>query len=127
MADLWGCERAEAEAEPLSVARAAARALGVVMVLKGKQTFIVDPEGTAFRNVAGNSGLATAGSGDTLSGVIAGLAARGASPLQAAVWGVYLHAKAGEVLKRKMGSLGYLASELAAEIPRLMEQRSRRT
>lgn len=124
MADLWGCERAEAETEPLPVARAAARALGVVMVLKGQETFIVDPEGSAFRNVAGNSGLATAGSGDTLSGVIAGLAARGASPLQAAVWGVYLHAKAGEVLKGKMGGLGYLASELAAEIPRLMQQRS---
>ncbi len=126
MADLWSCERAEAEAEPLRVARAAAQALGVVMVLKSTETFIVDPDGTAFRNVAGNPGLATAGSGDTLSGVIAGLAARGAAPLQAAVWGVYLHAKAGEVLKRKMGGLGYLASELAAEIPRLMEQRSRR-
>lgn len=126
MADLWGCERAHVEANPLDVARASAKALGVVMVLKGKETFIVDPDGTAFRNVAGNQGLATAGSGDTLSGIIAGLAARGAAPLQAAVWGVYLHAKAGDVLQRRMGGLGYLASELAAEIPRLLEQRSRR-
>jgi hydroxyethylthiazole kinase-like uncharacterized protein yjeF len=126
MADLWGCQRADVEENPLDLARASAKALGVVMVLKGKETFIVDPDGMAFRNVAGNQGLATAGSGDTLTGVIAGLAARGAEPVQAAVWGVYLHAKAGEVLKRRLGGLGYLASELAPEIPRLMEQRSGR-
>jgi hydroxyethylthiazole kinase-like uncharacterized protein yjeF len=74
MADLSGCQRADVEENPLDLARASAKALGVVMVLKGKETFIVDPDGTAFRNVAGNQGLATAGSGDTLSGIIAGLA-----------------------------------------------------
>jgi hydroxyethylthiazole kinase-like uncharacterized protein yjeF len=124
MADLWDCEREEAESEPLDVARAAAETLGVVMVLKGKETFIAAPDGTAFRNVAGNVGLATAGSGDTLSGLIAGLAARGASPLQAAVWGVYLHAKAGDALKRKFGGLGYLARDLAAEVPALLQRLS---
>ncbi len=62
-----------------------------------------DSDGQLFRNVAGNPGLATAGSGDALAGVIAGLAARGAEPLQAAVWGVWLHAKAGEALAWKVG------------------------
>ncbi len=75
---------------PLQVARAAAAQLGVVVTLKGAQTFVVAPDGTAFHNVAGNVGLGTSGSGDTLSGVIAGLCARGADAMQAAVWGVYL-------------------------------------
>jgi ADP-dependent NAD(P)H-hydrate dehydratase len=121
MAELWGCEREQVQARPLELAREAARALGVVLVLKGAETLIVTPEQQAFRNLAGNSGLATAGSGDVLSGLIAGLAARGAEPAQAAVWGVYLHAKAGEALAKKLGPLGYLARELAAEVPRLLE------
>ncbi len=120
MAELWDCPRDHVHAKPLELAREAAAALDLVLVLKGEQTLIVAPDGAAYRNVAGNAGLATAGSGDTLCGLIAGLAARGAEPLQAAVWGVYLHAKAGEVLARKVGPLGYLARELAAEVPRLL-------
>ncbi len=121
MACIWGCERDEVEAAPAQLAREAAAALGLMLVLKGAETFIAAPDGQLFHNVAGNQGLATAGSGDTLAGVIAGLAARGAEPLQAAVWGVWLHAKAGEALARKVGPLGYLARELAAEVPRLMK------
>ena len=120
MAQIWSCERAEVEAAPAPLAREAARTLGVVLVLKGAETVIAAPDGQLFCNVAGNPGLATAGSGDTLAGVIAGLAARGAEPLQAAVWGVWVHAKAGEALARKVGPLGYLAHELSAEVPRLL-------
>lgn len=125
MADFWGCEPKDVHGEPLALGREAARALGITLVLKGVETFIVDPDGTAFRNVAGNSGLATAGSGDVLSGIIAGLAARGASPVQAAVWGVHLHAKAGEALAREVGPLGYLARELPPQIPRVLARFSR--
>jgi NAD(P)H-hydrate repair Nnr-like enzyme with NAD(P)H-hydrate dehydratase domain len=75
-----------------------------------------------YCNRAGNVGLATSGSGDTLSGIIAGLAARGAQPLQAAAWGVYLHARAGDRLARRMGRLGFLARELLAEVPALMSE-----
>jgi hydroxyethylthiazole kinase-like uncharacterized protein yjeF len=122
MADLWGCEAGAVHADPLALALEAAQSLNVTVVLKGVETFIVDPEGNAFRNLAGNSGLATAGSGDVLSGIIAGLAARGAEPVQAAVWGVHLHAKAGEHLAREVGPMGYLARELAAVVPRLLAQ-----
>jgi ADP-dependent NAD(P)H-hydrate dehydratase len=121
MAELWGCERAYVQHNAEQVARQAAETLGVVLVLKGATTFIAAPDGQIFRNTAGNPGLATAGSGDTLAGVIGGLAARGAAPLQAAVWGVWLHAKAGEALARKVGALGYLAREISAEIPRLLD------
>jgi len=121
MAEIWGCKRSEVERAALGLARAAARALEVCIVLKGTETWIAAPDGRAFRNVAGNVGLATAGSGDCLAGLIAGLAARGADEVQAAVWGVYLHARAGERLRRKHGLLGYLARELSAEVPPLLD------
>ncbi|HYQ44238.1 MAG TPA: NAD(P)H-hydrate dehydratase [Polyangiaceae bacterium] len=125
MAELWNCSRADVLANPLPVARAAAAKLGVVVALKGAHTFVVAPDGTAFQNVAGNPGLGTSGSGDILSGVIAGLCARGAPVLQAAVWGVYLHAKAGDSLARRVGSLGFLARELLGEIPPLLTKLGR--
>jgi ADP-dependent NAD(P)H-hydrate dehydratase len=120
MANMCGCTIDEVRAAPLALAKKTAQKLGVVLVLKGKRTFVVAPDGTAFQNVAGNVGLATAGSGDTLAGLIAGMAARGATPLQSAVWGVHLHARAGEACARSRGPLGYLARELAAEVPRLL-------
>ncbi|MFZ5894988.1 MAG: NAD(P)H-hydrate dehydratase [Myxococcota bacterium] len=119
MADLCDCERSRVEAAPCELAQEVAGALGVVLILKGAETFVAS--GTrVLSNRAGNSGLATAGSGDVLAGLIAGLAARGADPLQAAAWGVHLHAKAGETLKRKRGPLGYLARELLDEVPGLL-------
>jgi len=120
MADLWGCSRDEVERAPLELARRAAHTLKLTLVLKGVVTWVVTPLGQAYRNAAGNSGLATAGSGDTLAGLIAGLAARGAEATQAAVWGVALHARAGDALARKLGPLGYIARELSAEVPALL-------
>jgi ADP-dependent NAD(P)H-hydrate dehydratase len=122
MADVWGCTRDVVEKNPLQLATEAARKLRVTLVLKGVRTVVATPAGNAFINANGNSGLATSGSGDTLSGLIAGLAARGAQPAQAAVWGVYLHSAAGDALKRKQGPLGYLARDLAAEVPALLAQ-----
>ena len=120
MADFWGIGRDEILRAGTDVAREAAACLGTVMVLKGACTHVAAPDGAMFHNLEGNTGLGTSGSGDALSGIIAGLAARGAEPLQAAVWGVYLHAKAGDSLARKIGPLGYLARELLVEIPRLL-------
>ncbi len=122
MASLWGCDKREVTAHPLELARIAAKTLNVIMVLKGDHTFIATPDGRAFENTAGNAGLGTSGSGDTLSGVIAGLLARGAAPDQAAVWGVYLHARAGDLLAQKIAPLGFLARELLDEVPTLLRQ-----
>ena len=110
--------------DPFGAARAAAISSGAVIVLKGRETYIVAPDGRAFVNRAGNVGLATSGSGDVLAGLIAGLAARGAAPFEAAVWGVHLHALAGDRLAARVGPLGYLARELPAEVPRLMAELS---
>jgi hydroxyethylthiazole kinase-like uncharacterized protein yjeF len=117
-------EEVAADLAPLDAARRAAVDFNAVVVLKGRESFIVSPDGEAFVNRAGSVGLATSGSGDVLAGVIAGLVARGAEPLHAAAWGVYLHALAGERLKRRLGPLGFLARELLVEIPPLMSELS---
>lgn len=120
MAKVLGMDKEEITADPATVARRAAADLGVVVALKGRETYIAAPDGALYVNRAGNVGLATSGSGDTLAGIIGGLAARGAEPWLAAVWGVYLHAVAGDALARRVGPLGYLARELPAEVPGLM-------
>ncbi|MGB7926007.1 MAG: NAD(P)H-hydrate dehydratase [Pyrinomonadaceae bacterium] len=120
MASMRGIDKLEVTSEPGRRAREAAHDLRAVVALKGGETFIAAPDDKNYSNRAGNVGLATSGSGDTLSGIIAGLAARGAEPLQAAIWGVYLHACAGDRLAKRMGRLGFLARELLAEIPQLM-------
>lgn len=125
MAMMLGLDKEDVARDPLSLAKRAARAMRAVVALKGAETFIVAPDGEAYCNRTGNVGLATSGSGDTLSGIITGLAARGAEPLQAAAWGVHLHGRAGDRLARRMGRLGFLARELLAEVPALMSELER--
>ena len=111
----------ETERDPLRVAREAARRLGSVILLKqGPKVLICGADGPAYLNTGGNVGLDTAGSGDVLAGMIAGLCARGAEPLQAAVYGASAIARAGEKLAQQIGPVGYLARELLPEIPRLL-------
>lgn len=126
MAGMLGLTPGQVKKDPAGIARRAARDLRGVIALKGAETWIADRGGRLLCNRrAGNPGLGTSGSGDTLSGVVAGLAARGAELLQAAAWGVFLHARAGDALARKVGPLGFLARELLAEIPREMARLSR--
>jgi hydroxyethylthiazole kinase-like uncharacterized protein yjeF len=117
MASLLDVPKAAIESDPLDAARCAAQRLQGVAVLKGAVTYIVSPDGQAWRHVDGVVGLATSGSGDVLAGVIGGLLARGASPVTAAIWGVCLHARAGGRLTEAVGHLGFLARDLLEEIP----------
>jgi ADP-dependent NAD(P)H-hydrate dehydratase len=121
MASMLKRSRDEIEADPAHFALEAARRFNAVVALKGETTYIADPHGALLRNDYGNAGLATSGSGDVLAGIIGGLLARGTEPLHAAAWGVYLHAKAGDVLAERIG-FGFLARELLAEIPPLMRE-----
>jgi NAD(P)H-hydrate epimerase len=89
----------------------------VVIVLKGAPTVIADPDGDVFINPVGNQGLATAGSGDVLTGIIAGLLAQQVSPIEAACSGVYIHGLLGDMLLEERGYFGFLAGELANAIP----------
>ncbi|MEJ5992538.1 NAD(P)H-hydrate dehydratase [Ramlibacter sp. PS3R-8] len=120
MAHLTGGEKDDLREEPLHAASRHAERWQVVLALKGATTIVARPDGEAWLHACHTPGLGMSGSGDVLAGVIAGLAARGASPEQAAVWGVALHARAGDVLAARYGTLGYLARELPAEIPALM-------
>ncbi len=121
MASLLECEAEEVEADPLAAARRAAGTFGAVALIKGQYSYIVAPDGRAFRFTGGGVGLATSGSGDALAGIVGGLAARGADPLTAALWGVHLHGEAGRALAKRIGRIGFLARELLDEVPRLME------
>jgi ADP-dependent NAD(P)H-hydrate dehydratase len=120
MAGLLGIPREVVLADPLAAARRAAAALHVVVAMKGGCTQIVSPDGAAWSCDQGNVGLATSGSGDTLAGIITGLLARGATPVEATLWGVYLHGEAGNRLAASRGPVGFLAHELLAEIPAIM-------
>ena len=120
LAHLTGGEKDDICARPAQAAVKAAREWNAVVALKGATTLIAAPDGSLWRHVGGNVGLAISGSGDVLAGLVAGLAARGASAEQAAVWGVALHARAGERLAARTGPLGYLARDLSAEVPALM-------
>jgi ADP-dependent NAD(P)H-hydrate dehydratase len=123
MAMITGMAKADVLRAPDAVARRVAASSGAVVALKGAVTFIAAPDGELFRNDAGNVGLATSGSGDTLAGIVVGLSARGATPLQSAAWAVHMHACAGDRLAARFGGpLGFLARELLAELPGVMAQ-----
>ena len=120
MAHLTGADKEDLQEEALDAARRHAAHWQVVLALKGARTIVARPDGEAWLHECETPGLGTSGSGDVLAGLIAGLVARGASPEQAAVWGVVLHARAGEALAARHGTLGYLARELAGEVPAIM-------
>jgi len=82
---------------------------------------VADPDGRLYLLDDGGPGLGTSGSGDALAGAIAGLAARGCTPAQAAVWGTYLHMAAGVSLARTIAPLGFLASEIVDRLPRELD------
>jgi ADP-dependent NAD(P)H-hydrate dehydratase len=84
------------------------------------QGMVADPDGQTWRIPSGHPGLATAGSGDVLAGVVVGLLARGAEPAQAACWATYLHSTAGERLASTIGEVGFLARELVDQVPAVL-------
>jgi hydroxyethylthiazole kinase-like uncharacterized protein yjeF len=121
MARLLGSSRDEVNADPLGAAREAAERYGTTTLIKGQYSHIVGPDGVAARFEGGGVGLATSGSGDTLAGIVGGLAARGADPFTAVIWGVYLHGEAGRRLSAEKGRVGFLARELLDLVPGLMD------
>lgn len=88
----------------------------LVVVLKDAHTAIADPDGNLFFNTSGNPGMATAGSGDVLTGVIAALLSQGHPPLEAAQMGVYFHGNAGDEAAKKHGEMGVMASDIIEEL-----------
>lgn len=93
-----------------------------IIVLKGAYTQIVMPDGNIFFNSTGNAGLAKGGSGDTLTGVILGLLARGYTPPQAALIGVHIHGSAADNALKKIHIESLLATDVIARLPKAFEK-----
>jgi len=107
---------------PLKLARDFAFTYGVTLVLKDATTIVADKDGTLSLCPAANSGMATAGSGDVLSGIITGLLAQSASCSDAAVCGVYLHACAGKIAKDTLGEYGMTAGDILSALPHAFKE-----
>ncbi len=117
MSRLCGKSIPEIQANRLEVARHYAQEWGVTLVLKGNKTVVADPLGNVYVNITGNPGMATAGSGDVLCGMITGLIAQGLEATEAAIAGVYLHGLAGDRVAAQKGQRGLLAGDLIACLP----------
>ena len=120
LAALLDCSETTVEKDPLGCGLKAASEHQAIVLVKGVTSHVVKPDGEAFTYEAGTVGLGVSGSGDVLAGIVGGLLARGADPLTALLWAVWLHGEAGIALDRKIAPIGYLAHQIADEIPGLM-------
>ena len=107
----------EIQEDRLAVARDFATTYNVHLVLKGAGTVTAHPDGSAFINSTGNPGMASGGMGDVLTGIIAGLITQGHTPKAATQLGVWIHGAAADALSHARGAIGFLASDILAEIP----------
>ncbi|MDW7998255.1 MAG: NAD(P)H-hydrate dehydratase [Thermodesulfovibrio sp.] len=107
----------EIEKQRIDIAQKVAKDFNVVVVLKGVPTVIAEPQGRAYLNTTGNPGMATGGSGDVLTGIIASLIGQGLSPFYASLLGVYLHGLSGDIASRKKGFHGLIAGDIIEALP----------
>jgi hydroxyethylthiazole kinase-like uncharacterized protein yjeF len=122
MSRLCGLSIDEIQADRLGIARRFAAEWHQTIALKGAYTVIATTDGRCRISPFANPGLASAGTGDVLAGVIAGLVAQGLTPFDAASLGVYLHGAAGEAVSNEMGDTGMIASDLLPALPRIIKQ-----
>jgi hydroxyethylthiazole kinase-like uncharacterized protein yjeF len=112
----------DVEDDPAAAVLRLAKDGSAVVVCGGQGKTIASPDGRLWTSSSGNPGLGVSGSGDVQAGIVAGLLSRGAEPEQAAVWGGHLHGSAGDRLAKQVGTLGFLARELAGQVPRLLDE-----
>jgi NAD(P)H-hydrate epimerase len=117
MARLMGCSVSEIQADRVNTAVRQAQAWKAVVVLKGAYTVVAGPGGSAILEPFANPGMASAGTGDVLAGIIVGLRAQGLESFPAAVAGAYLHGLAGEIAAHELGSAGMAAGDLVSFLP----------
>jgi NAD(P)H-hydrate epimerase len=119
---LTGLSAEEIQEDRTGTARQMAARWRKVIVLKGAYTVVAAPDGRCRISTAANAGLASAGTGDVLAGVVAGLVAQGLSLFDAAAVGVYLHATAGDIVRDELGDTGMTASDLLPVLPRAIKR-----
>jgi ADP-dependent NAD(P)H-hydrate dehydratase len=122
LAHTAGRDPDEVASDPLTAARMVAERSRVVVVCGGTSKHVVAPSCQAWVVEGGGPGLGVSGSGDVQAGIIAGLLTRCGDPAQAAVWGAYVHARIGERLAASVGTVGYLARELPAQVPSVLRE-----
>jgi hydroxyethylthiazole kinase-like uncharacterized protein yjeF len=120
LASLLDCGEDRIERDPVGCGRRAAELYRSLVLVKGITSHVVTPEGHVWTYDGGAPGLGVSGSGDVLAGIVGGLLARGAEPLNALLWAVWLHGEAGAALAKKVGPIGFLAREIADEVPLLL-------
>lgn len=120
LAAMLDCDSARIENDPAGCGVRAAELYRSVVLVKGVASHVVTPAGKAWRYAGGAPGLGVSGSGDVLAGIVGGLLARGAEPLSALLWAVWLHGEAGARLGKAVGPIGFLAREIADEVPALL-------
>jgi ADP-dependent NAD(P)H-hydrate dehydratase / NAD(P)H-hydrate epimerase len=117
MARLLGNTTAEVNANRIGAARRLMEMTGAVVLLKGARSVIASPDGTIMINSTGNAGMATPGMGDVLSGIVGALLGQKIPPAKALTLGVFIHGYAADRLAQRMGPYGFLAGDLADELP----------
>ncbi|MDD5447829.1 MAG: NAD(P)H-hydrate dehydratase [Actinomycetota bacterium] len=120
MARLLGTDSRQVQSDRVLAARESAKRFGVITVLKGAGTVIAEPGGEVRINLTGNPGMATAGMGDVLSGMVASLLAQGLDPFGAAVCGVYFHGYAGDLVAQMDAMVGMVAGDVIRYLPLAM-------
>lgn len=117
-----GATTQSVNADRIGTAQRFSRERGVFVVLKGARTVLARPDGLVAVCPTGNPGMATAGTGDVLTGMVVGLLAQGLSPWDASCTAAYVHGYAGDLASRQLGQAGMLASDLIAQIPYALQQ-----
>ena len=117
MARLLGIKVEEVQNNRIDIAAQAAQKFNAVVVLKGFRTVVADPQGTIYINPTGNPGMASGGTGDILTGIIAGFLGQGMSALEASAAGVYLHGQAGDLAAQDKGIISLTAGDLLECLP----------
>jgi NAD(P)H-hydrate epimerase len=115
-ARILGCSSEEINMDRKGAAKRLGELTGGVVVLKGAETLVASPNNKTYINTTGNPGMATGGSGDLLSGIIAALAGQGCTCFEAAACGVYIHGRAGDIAAKILGEYGIIASDIGAMI-----------
>jgi len=122
MARLVGADQPGDAKNRISLVQQQAKRLNSILVLKGAHSLISYPDGRLYVNMSGNAGMATAGSGDVLSGVIAGLYGIGYRVETAARMGVFIHGVAGDIAAEQIGEDGLVAGDIMAAVPQSMKR-----
>jgi NAD(P)H-hydrate epimerase len=117
LARLIGKDIDEIQSMREDIAKSVAEVNGTVVCLKGHRTVVADPEGNVYVNETGNSGMATGGTGDVLTGMIASFIGQGLDDYSAAVVAVYLHGLAGDIAAEKKGQFNMIATDILEYLP----------